>query len=309
MNDKLITSRNNALVKRARAVRDGKHRDLIFIEGVRLCEEAARAHLSIQVALYTERLARDERGERLLRALGDLGERKAIVTEQVLASVSDTKTPQGIVVLASRPAGEGGWGLRIREEGELNEPSSHLPQPLPPNSHSPLIVIMHRINNPANAGAILRAAEAAGAVGAVTTEGSADLFSPKALRGAMGSTFRLPLWEGARFSDALAWCARYGIRTVSTTAATSSARAHTEIDWTQARALVVGEEGAGLEQDEIAATDEAVRIPMRAPVESLNVAVATAIILYEAARQRGFPESGKRKQGTERTREEPDIDP
>lgn len=145
---------------------------------------------------------------------------------------------------------------------------------------------MHRINNPSNAGAILRAAEAAGATGVLATEGSADLFSPKALRGAMGSTFRLPLREGVQFSEALSWCRERGIRTVSTTV--SPARAYTEIDWTLARALVVGEEGAGLEDEEIAATDEAVRIPMQAPVESLNVAVATAIVLYEAARQRGF---------------------
>jgi TrmH family RNA methyltransferase len=290
MRDRLITSRDNALVKRARAVRDGKRHDLIFVEGVRLCEEAARARLSIEDVLYTERLAHDERGERLLRALSSLCQRTTIVSEQVLASVSDTKTPQGIVVLAARPAGIGGWGSGVSKE--LNQPRTSSPQPLNPNPQPPLLVIMHRINNPANAGAILRAAEAAGATGAVTTEGSADLFSPKALRGAMGSTFRLPLWEGAQFSDALAWCAAQGIRTVST-AASSSARAHTEVDWTKASALVIGPEGAGLERDEIAAADEAVRIPMHAPVESLNVAVATAIILYEAARQRGFPESGR----------------
>lgn len=288
MKEKLITSRDNALVKRARAVRDGKLRDLIFVEGVRLCEEAARAALSIEDVLYTERLARDERGKRLLRALSNLSQRTAIVSEQALASVSDTKTPQGIIVLAARPTG--GWVSWAGKESEHNQSSNALPQPLTPNPRPPLLVIMHRINNPSNAGAILRAAEAAGATGVVTTEGSADLFSPKALRGAMGSTFRLPLWEGARFSDALAWCAERGIRTVSTTAATSSARSHTEIDWTQAHALVVGEEGAGLEDDEIAAADEALRIPMYAPVESLNVAVAAAIILYEAARQRGFAE-------------------
>jgi TrmH family RNA methyltransferase len=148
-----------------------------------------------------------------------------------------------------------------------------------------LIVIMHRLNNPANAGAILRAAEAAGASGALTTEGSTDIFSPKALRGAMGSTFRLPLWEGARFHEALAWCREHGIRTIST--ASTATRAYTEVDWTGPRALIIGEEGAGLQPDELAATDEAVRIPMHAPVESLNVAVATAIVLYEAARQRG----------------------
>jgi TrmH family RNA methyltransferase len=281
MRGKVITSRDNALVRRARAVRDGKVPDLIFIEGVRLAEEAARSALTIHDIIHTEKLAHEKRGSSLLRALSDSCEHTTIVSEQVLASISDTKTPQGIVVLASRPAWVRSWELGVGKEREVSQPLSRLPQP-----QTPLIVIMHRVNNPSNAGAILRTAEASGASGVVVTAGSTDIFSPKALRGAMGSSFRLPIWEGARFSDVLAWCAEQQVRTVSTAA--SAACAYTEIDWTSARALIVGEEGAGLEREEIAAADEAVRIPMCTPVESLNVAVATAIVLYEAARQRGF---------------------
>lgn len=267
---RMLTSRDNPLVKRTRAVRDGKIRDQIFIEGVRLSEEAVRSALHIEDVLYTERLVEDERGKQLLQALASSSKRMTLVSQQVLDSVSDTKTPQGIVMLAERPKGFGDERMQTSSQALTR----------------PLVIIMHRINNPSNAGAIVRAAEAAGATGAFATEGSADLYSPKALRGAMGSTFRLPLREGARFSETLEWCRARGIRTVSTTA--SSTRAYTEIDWTVARALVVGEEGAGLEDDEIAATDEAVHIPMQAPVESLNVAVATAVVLYEAARQRGL---------------------
>ncbi|HEX8653160.1 MAG TPA: RNA methyltransferase [Pyrinomonadaceae bacterium] len=296
MSETVITSRDNPLVKRARAVRDGKIHELIFIEGVRLSEEAARSALSIQDVLYTERLADDERGKQLLQVLTMNSKRATLVSEKVLASVSDTKTPQGVVVLATRPAWDRGWEALddVERNSSLPDASS---QPSTPIPHPPLIVIMHRINNPSNAGAILRAAEAAGATGVLTTRGSADLFSPKALRGAMGSTFRLPLREGVRFDDALSWCAGRGIRTISMAAASS--RTYTEIDWTGAHALILGGEGAGLEGDEIAAADEAVRIPMRAPVESLNVAVAAAIVLYEAARQRGSiePDASKRGRG------------
>src|SRR3982751_1390182 len=102
---RVITSRDNSLVKRARAVRDGKVRDLIFVEGVRLAEEAARSALAIADVLYTERLAQDARGKRLLHDLNKLSKRTTLVSEQVLANVSDTKTPQGIVVLAERPKG------------------------------------------------------------------------------------------------------------------------------------------------------------------------------------------------------------
>lgn len=282
MTAKVITSRDNQLVRRARAVRDGRVRELIFIEGLRLSEEAARAALPIEVVLCTEKFLHDKRGSRLREDLNRLSDQVGIVSPQVISSISDTKTPQGIILLASRPgtSGDGGWGLGVRERNSLSSP-----QPLTPIPHPPLIVILHRISNPLNAGAIVRTAEAAGATGAIFTEGSTDPFSPKALRGSMGSSFRLPLWTGVKYKDALAWCRRRGIRTVC--ADISASRSHTEIDWSGPRALIVGSEAAGLLPEEIMMADEALRIPMRQPVESLNVAVATSIILYEAARQRG----------------------
>ncbi|HEV7859524.1 MAG TPA: RNA methyltransferase [Pyrinomonadaceae bacterium] len=261
----IINSRDNPLVKHARAVRDGRERELVFVEGVRLCEEVVGANLSIEDVLYTERAARDERGSALLRALQGVSQRLSEVSEQVLASVSDMKTPQGIVALVSRPS-TNGFAL---ESGGVEVP---------------LLLVMHRTNNPANAGALVRTAEAAGATGVMTTAGSTDLFSPKALRGAMGSAFRLPLWTGAEYAEVLAWCGARGIKTVCADA--RAKRAYTEIDWTIPSALIVGPEATGLSDEEAAGADESVSIPMRSPVESLNVAVASAVLLYEAARQR-----------------------
>src|SRR5215216_2637532 len=103
MNEQIITSRDNALVKRARAARDGRVRELIFIEGVRLCEEASAASLVIQDVICTERIASGERGARLLDALAAAGSPVTLVSEFVFASISDTKTPQGLVALARRP--------------------------------------------------------------------------------------------------------------------------------------------------------------------------------------------------------------
>ena len=102
----------------------------------------------------------------------------------------------------------------------------------------------------------------------------------------MGSAFRLPLWTGPTLEEALGWCDSRGIRTVATAAGAPSV--HTEIDWTQPRAVVVGPEAGGLSDAELRAAVEAVRIPMREPVESLNLATALAVVLYEAARQRRF---------------------
>ncbi|HEX7176344.1 MAG TPA: RNA methyltransferase [Pyrinomonadaceae bacterium] len=260
-----ITSRHNPLVRRAREVREGKDRGLVFVEGLRLCEEAAHAGLEVAAVLHTDTFARDERAQRLLDSLSTAAAKVVAVSDAVMGQLSDTKSPQGVVLLARRPA---------------SGPDTLDARP----GVTPLVVVLHRVQNPSNAGAILRVAEAAGATAVVTTTRTADLFSPKALRGAMGSTFRLPVWAGAEFGEVLEWCARRGVRTVSTSL--GAARTHTELDWRGPRAVVVGSEGAGLGHEEALATDDSIRIPMRAPVESLNVAVAVAVVLYEAARQR-----------------------
>lgn len=278
MSAEVITSRHNPLVKHARAVREGKVPDLIFVEGVRLCEEAARS-ATVEDVLYTERLTFDARGDVLLETLKRDSRRVVPVTPDVLASVADAKTPQGVVVIARRPRTD--WGSFQRRTEIFTV--------------TPLIVVAHGINNPANVGAMLRVAEAAGATGFIVTEGSVDVFSPKALRGAMGSSFRLPVWTGARLADVLAWCARRGIATVGTDA--RAAKTHTNLDWNAPRAIICGAEAGGLTADDSASTNEMIRIPMRAPVESLNVATALAVILYEAARQRDAQTVGEGGKG------------
>ena len=266
-----ITSRHNALVQRARAARDGREPALIFIEGLRLAEEAVAAALGIEVAFYTERIAQDARSAELLAAFSEASVRVYEVSESVLDSVADTKSPQGVVLLARRPH---------TEQSALETAPADMS----------LVVILHRINNPTNAGAMLRVAEAAGAHGLIATAGTADLFSSKALRGAMGSAFRLPIWTGAEFAAALAWCAAHDIETVATDL--RAARTHTEYDWSVPSAIIIGPEAGGLTNDEAAAAAARIRIPMRAPVESLNAATALAVVLYEAARQRAAEGKG-----------------
>ncbi len=260
-----ITSRDNSLLRRARSVRDGREHDSIFVEGLRLCEEALTSGLNIEAVIYSEEIARKERAGRLIDALKKVAGKSVSVTENLLESISYTKTPQGIIVLASRPADD--------------ETSFKAKQ-----SEAPLLVVMRGINNPVNVGAILRTAEAAGATGVIATENTADSFSPKALRGAMGSAFRVPVWTGAKYSDVVRWCKERGTRTICADAAAS--KTYTEVDWRGPSALILGPESTGLSPDEIAVADEAVRIPMQGSVESLNVAVATGILLYEAAKQR-----------------------
>jgi TrmH family RNA methyltransferase len=262
-----ITSRDNSLLRRARAVRDGKIDELIFVEGLRLCEEALGSGLEIDAVIYSEELARKERAAQLIEELGRIANHAASVSEKLLASISYTKTPQGIVVLASRPPMD-------KESFESAQPASAL------------LIVMHGVNNPVNVGAILRTAEAAGVTGAIATANTSDSFSPKALRGAMGSAFRLPIWAGAGYADVGSWCHARQIKTVC--ADIDAATLYTDFDWKGPTALIVGPESTGLTPEEVSTATVAVRIPMQGRVESLNVAAATAVVLYEAARQR-FP--------------------
>jgi len=260
-----IISRDNSLLRRARAVRDGRVDELIFVEGLRLCEEALHSGLKIEAVIYSEQIAKKDRAAKLIGELEHTADKSATVNEKLLASISYTKTPQGIIVLASRPS-------ITESEFKRRQPAK------------PLLVILHGINNPVNVGAIIRTAEAAGGTGVITTTVTADPFSPKSLRGAMGATFRLPFWIGGDYSQVIEWCRKQRIQTVC--AAINGAESYTEIDWQQPAALIMGSESKGLSAEEIALSDAAVRIPMKGSTESLNVAVAAGILLYEASRQR-----------------------
>ena len=260
-----ITSRDNALLRQARAVRDGKIEELIFVEGLRLCEEAYRSRLDIEAVIASEELLRKERAAAAVDELSAVAKRVASVSEKLLESISYTKTPQGIVVLAKRPESS-----EARLAASLDAKS--------------LLVVLHQINNPVNVGAILRTAEAAGATGVITTRNTSDPFSPKSLRGAMGSAFRLPIWSGTSFEETIEWCRRRGIASVC--ADGEAQKAYTELDWTKPSALMLGPESTGFSAEALDQAEHRVRIPMKGETESLNVSVAAGILLFEAARQR-----------------------
>ncbi|MEQ1765472.1 MAG: RNA methyltransferase [Pyrinomonadaceae bacterium] len=253
----LITSRDNTKLKLARAVCDGREPSLIFIEGVRLFEEAIRSGLEIQLILTSS----DVSDSKTLAEL-PVNQRSAVtkVASCLFDSIADTTTSQGVIALAAKPSS----GLENIRVG--------------------LTVLLHRVNNPANLGAVVRTAEAAGIAGLITTTGSADAFSPRSLRASMGSAFRLPIIEGLDFDDAIAWASERGL--ASTGADISGEVAYTNVDWKIPRLLVFGSEAHGLDARELGMIDEKVLIPMENAVESLNLAVSSGIILFEARRQR-----------------------
>jgi TrmH family RNA methyltransferase len=197
-----------------------------------------------------------------------------------MEAIADTKTPQGVAAIVSRPY------------IELDDLLSHSPD---------LLVIADELQDPGNLGTIIRTAEAAGASGLITTRYTVDPFNDKAIRGSMGSALRLPIVTGAMRTDIADRCRRNKIKLIASRTAPGTsigviedaARAdriklYTEVDMTVPIALIVGREATGVSESSQREADEFVHIPMAQGVESLNVAAATAMLLYEAARQRGF---------------------
>lgn len=258
-----ISSRDNPKIKFARQMRDGKETSFVFLEGLRLAEEILRADLTIREIFYTQNFAQSERGQKFLETNQTISTE---VSEKIFASIADTKNSQGVIVIAEKPASG-----KARIEANLQK------------TESPMVLLLHEINNPANLGAILRTAEAVGVSGIITTKNSADVFSPKSLRGAMGASLRLPVWTNANFFEVLEWSSQRNLKSVCADA--RSEKSYTEINWQVGRLLIFGSEARGLSAEECAATDESIIIPMENGVESLNLAVACGVILFEARRQ------------------------
>ena len=256
MNEPLrITSRDNQHLKFARRVRDRKEPDFIFIEGKRLCQEAASSGLEIETVFVSETFAEvSTRGS-------------FVVSNSLIASIADTDSPQGIVTIARRPAN--------RQIDELFATAD--PQ------FMNLWICLEKTNNPSNLGAVIRTAESAGASGVIVTTGSADPYAPKSLRASMGSAFRIPIAWGIDASVAVEAAKTRGVAIVAMASAGDSN--YLDYDWKKSSLLVVGSEADGVSKGVLDRADHLIRIDMRAPVESLNLAVSTGVVLFEAARQ------------------------
>ena len=259
-----ITSRQNPLVTRFRdAARGDSTR--ILLDGEHLLRDALAAGVILDVAAFS-----DEAASGRLAALAadarEAGATVAVVAPQVLDAMSPVRQPSGVVALAERPA----WTLK--------DVFSRAPQ---------LVVLLADVQDPGNVGAIIRAAEGCGASGVVALDGTADPFGWKALRGAMGSSLRLPVVARESLPSALAQARERRLRVYAT--APRDGTPLPSSDLRIACAIMLGGEGGGLSGEVMNAADARLTIPMRGGIESLNVAAAAAIVLYEAARQRMEP--------------------
>jgi TrmH family RNA methyltransferase len=262
-----ISSRQNPIVKQFRDVARGEVQDAMLLDGEHLIQEALASGIPLQMVAAADRLSHSETADRAQRA----GARIVVVTDAVLSAISPVRTPSGIVAIASRPV------------SRLEDVFARTP---------PLVVMLHDVQDPGNVGAIVRAAEACGATGIICSEGTADPFGWKALRGAMGSTLRLPTASKQYLPDAIGRARASGLRVFALTAHAGTLLPH--CDLSAPAAIVLGGEGAGLPPHILEAADTRLTIAMQSPVESLNVAVAAALVLYEASRQRTAVVSNQR---------------
>lgn len=249
-----IGKNNPKLIEIRKAIRAGSlTRDgLLPVEGRKLIDEAARSGLDVVDVFVREDQDPD----------GVPGQRRHIVDAAVFKSIQSTQTSQGVIALV-RP-----------RSFEIDELVRH--------PHC-LLIVLARLQDPGNVGTILRVGESFGATGCIALEGTASPYNPKTVRASAGSLFRLPqVWN--RPTSDLGRLKAAGIHVIG--AVPEGETPPEACDWRKPSALLIGNEGGGLTPEEIAFCDVVVGIRQNRAVESLNSAIAAAILLYEASKRR-----------------------
>jgi len=261
--DSLQNPRVKNLVKlRERRARDRQGRFLL--EGYRPLERALGCGLAPEEVYYCPEWFLGANEEALLQRARQAGARLLRLSKGAFAKAAYRDRPEGLLAVARQ------WRRGLADL---------------PLSQPPFLLVVEAIEKPGNLGAILRSADAAGVDGVVCCDPVTDLFNPNVVRSSTGVLFSMPV-AVAGSTATIAWLREKGIRIVATTPA--AAALHAETDLRGPLALVMGSEQFGLSRTWLDAADQSVRIPMAGFADSLNVAMATLVTLFEAARQRGF---------------------
>lgn len=262
-----LTSLQNPKVKRAFALRDRRERDregVTILEGYRELTRAHAAGIPIRETFYCREMFVGENNDALLDTLRDAGSAIYECSANVLRKIAYRERPEGLIAIAE-----------MKRKG-LDE------IPAKPDG---LYLVAETIEKPGNLGSILRSADAVGATAVIVCNKQTDIFNPNVIRASTGAIFSMPLAETTS-EEALAWLRKLGIKTLAATPHTHLY--HTDVDMKQGVAIVVGAEQYGLSDYWMNSADLQVLIPMLGKMDSLNVATAATILLYEAARQRDW---------------------
>lgn len=249
----------NFLVKKAKARRE---ENLFVAEGLRMCQEIPGER--IHTLYISESFQKNKECQELVKRAG----KAELVSDEVFRAFSDTQSPQGVLALAYQYH----YGLedvaRTRKEG--GTPA--------------LLMVLERLQDPGNLGTIIRAGEGAGVTGILMDQDTADIYNPKVIRATMGSVLRVPFFYTADLRNDLNILKKRGIRLYA--AHLKGQRAYDQEDYRGDTGFLIGNEANGLTEETAALADTYIRIPMQGQVESLNAAVASSVLMFEAARQR-----------------------
>lgn len=239
-----------------------RQRERLFIaEGVRLVEDLFGSELTVRQAFTSPNLESSARGRLLLETIlaGGVGHRE--ISDVDFARVAETESPQGVLAIAEIPD----WSLADLRS-RLSDPS--------------VVLVLDAVQDPGNFGTLARTAEALGATGLVALPGTVDAWNPKAVRSAVGSTFRIPIVP-AGWDELAPWFMEHLFIPM---AAAVDGMPLSAIERSTRVGLIVGNEGAGISDEARANANCVVGIPLRGRAESLNVSAAAAILLYELLR-------------------------
>lgn len=272
MGNNMITSLTNPKIKRLIQLKNKARlrnsEGVFLVEGIRMFQELpAEETVELYVTEAFLQFIKDKKGLDKLQAF--FQNRYEVVSEDVFARISDTVTPQGVLAVVKQKkyaAEEILSGQTAQEQKE------------------PLLLLIEDLQDPGNLGTMFRTAEAAGVSGIIMSRETVDIYNPKAVRSTMGSIFRMPFCYTESMKDIIENIRRRDIAVYA--AALRHSMCYTDADYKRGCAILIGNEGKGLQQETVEAATQTVFIPMEGKVESLNASISAAVLLYEAARQR-----------------------
>lgn len=241
------------LIQKAKARRE---QDVFITEGVKMFLEAAPDKIKevyVSESFYVKGIAREKIEQCNYEILSD----------ELFKKVSDTQTPQGILCVVRQ------YHYQLEDLFQKS---------------NPLFLILEDIQDPGNLGTMVRTAEGAGVDGIIMTKGTVDIYNPKTIRSTMGSVYRMPFLYTEDLQDVMKQLQKKGVTLYA--AHLKGDQFYHQLDFKGAAAFLIGNEGNGLKEETARAADVYMKIPMEGKVESLNAAVASVILMYEAARQR-----------------------
>lgn len=258
----VITSKDNETIKKLKKLKDKKYRDqedCYIIEGIKLVQEALIEGAKLKTIIICDDCAQEADFSSELKY--EIAKYDCIyVSEKIFSSISNVVNPQGIMAVVQKPEG-----------------SSEI------NFNDDLFLVLDDIQDPGNMGTILRTADSLNLKQIIVSKGSSDVYNPKVVRSTMGAIFRINIIESDNLVKTIKELKKHKIKIVTTSLQTDKSMYDISYDKT---AIIIGNEANGVEEELQNLSDEKIKIPMPGKTESLNASVATAVVLYEAMRNK-----------------------